>query len=287
MASNESTRGNATVLITLLFLQLLLMAGSARDRRGATRLESWGMGVTSPVMAIGSALGGVVHGVMDSAWRTIWARERNRVLERQVHILRDDLRDSAEFREQNKRLRELVSMREALAPASIAANVVRVVNTSQERMLVVDVGSDDGIRPELAVVAWGGAVGRVERVSSGFAKVRLLSDPASGVGAVVQSLRAHGIIVGVDDDRFLDLLYVPSYAEVSHGDLVLTSGHDGIFPRGFTIGVVTAIERNPDALQRIQVHAAVDYGALEEVLILLEPVAGKHLLPDVAEAEAE
>ncbi|MDH3627990.1 MAG: rod shape-determining protein MreC [Acidobacteriota bacterium] len=257
------------------------MAGSAQDRRGATRLESWGMLVTSPVMALGGAVGGGVHGLMDSAWRTIWAREQNRLLERQVRSLRDNQRAVGELSDENRRLKELVAMREALAPSSVAASVVRVVDTSRERMLIVDAGSAQGVHSESAVIAWGGAVGRVESVSRRFAKVRLLSDPSSGVGAVVQGVRAHGIVVGVDDGRFLDLLYVPSYAEVNHGDLVVTSGHDGIFPRGFSIGVITSIERDPDALQRIQLLSAVDYRELEEVLILLDPMAGEQLSPAV------
>ncbi len=137
-------------------------------------------------------------------------------------------------------------------------------------MIVVDRGRADGVEVDLPAIAWGGAVGRVVAVDPGHAKIRLLSDANSGVAGIVQRSRVRGIVEGRGATT-LDLLYVPRFADVIHGDRVVTSGQDGIFPRGFGIGRIGSILESPDGTQTIHLEPELDYATLEEVLILLEP----------------
>jgi rod shape-determining protein MreC len=185
---------------------------------------------------------------------------------------------SREAENENARLRRLLSMREALLPESIAASVVTSILDGQTCMMIVDRGSSDSVRRDLPVVAWGGAVGKVIATGSGYAKVQLLTDPNSGVAAVVQRSRAQGIAVG-RAEAALDLIYVPLYSDVMHGDRVVTSGLDGIFPVGLGIGRVSAISEEPGAAQTIRLEPELDYGSVEEVLILLQPRATSLLDP--------
>ncbi len=122
----------------------------------------------------------------------------------------------------------------------------------------------------LTMIAWGGAVGRVLAVGPGHAKIRLLTDANSGVAGIVQRSRVPGIVEGYGATT-LNLLYVPRFSDVVHGDRVVTSGQDGIFPRGFGIGRVGSIDESPDGTQTIQLEPELDFATLEEVLILLEP----------------
>ena len=107
-------------------------------------------------------------------------------------------------------------------------------------------------------------------VDQGHAKIRLLTDASSWVAGVVQRSRARGIVGGRGEPT-LYLLYVPRFSDVIHDDRVVTSGLDGVFPKGFGIGRVGSINESRDGAQTIHLEPELDYGALEEVLILLEP----------------
>jgi rod shape-determining protein MreC len=168
-------------------------------------------------------------------------------------------------------------MREELAPRSIAASVVTTRLSGQSRVLVIAQGSEAGVRTDMPVVSWGGLVGRVITVGAGYSKVRLLSDPNSGVAGIVQRSRAGGMVLGRGDGP-LELAYVPKYADVEVGDRVVTSGLEGIFPKGLGVGRVTAVSDPAGASKAIQVEPEVRFGALEEVLVLLDIPGGGNLL---------
>ena len=125
-------------------------------------------------------------------------------------------------------------------------------------------------------------VGRVVEVERGHALVRLLTDPNSGVAGIAQGSRAQGMVVGQGTD-VLDLLYVPRFTGVIHGDRVVTSGIDGIFPRGFGVGEVIDIQEKPDGSQTIRLRPELDYRNMEDVMILLEPIGGEILAPSGVE----
>jgi rod shape-determining protein MreC len=135
----------------------------------------------------------------------------------------------------------------------------------------------------MAVVAWGGAVGRVVRTTPGYGKVRLLTDPNSGVAGIVQRSRAEGMVMGRGVE-LLEMAYVPHYADVLVGDRVVTSGLDGVFPKGFGIGTVVEVGDAVGASKSIRVRPDVAFAALEEVLVLLEP-RGSEILEMGAEEE--
>jgi rod shape-determining protein MreC len=135
----------------------------------------------------------------------------------------------------------------------------------------------------MAVVAWGGADGRVVSVDRDYARVRLLSDPNSGAAGIIARSRAEGMVVGRGEEP-IEMVYVPKYADVVPGDRVVTSGLDGVFPRGFGIGIVTVVGEPIGASKSIRLEPAVDDRGLEEVLILLEPYGTRLLNPDVPEA---
>ena len=122
----------------------------------------------------------------------------------------------------------------------------------------------------MAVIAGDGVVGRVVVPSGRAAKVQLLIDRNAAAGALVARSRAQGVVKGVGDDR-LELQFVSEAADVATGDLVVTSGIEGIFPKGFTIGHVDAVEKTGPSYKRITVRPAVNFSSLEEVLVVLTP----------------
>jgi rod shape-determining protein MreC len=136
--------------------------------------------------------------------------------------------------------------------------------------MTIDKGTLYGLQPDMAVIAPGGVVGRVVISTLRSAKVQLLIDRNAAVGALIERSRAQGVAMGSGDQR-LRLEYVSETADVVVGDLVVTSGIDGIFPKGFTIGSVDAVEKSGPSYKRITIKPAVDFSSLEEVLVVLTP----------------
>jgi rod shape-determining protein MreC len=271
LSALSTTRQNVIILALLLFAQLVLMSASARGADGSTMLESWAMRISSPVIGVARIIGGGFDAIGSAAANLLHAHSRNAALRAEVARLRDEVRRSREEALENDRLRTLLGMRQDLAPHSIAANVIHSALTEPTRLLVVDRGTRDGVVLDAPVVAWGGAVGRVVMAGAGVSKVQLLTDPNSGVGGVVQRSRVPGIVLGKGADR-LEMLYGPRFADVQTGDRVVTSGQDGIFPRGFGIGRVARIERGTDGSQVFELVVELDLETLEEVLILPGPI---------------
>jgi len=286
MPALSTPRQNLVILIALLALLLFVMSGSAKRSGVSTRLESTVMRVSSPAVMLVDVVAGGLRSAATGAGDLLAAHARNSALEVEVQQLRAELVGHRERGPENQRLRLLLGMREALAPESIASSVVTSNFNGKTRMIVVDRGTKHGVRVDLPVVAWGGAVGRVIAADGGQAKVRLITDASSGVAGVVQRSRAQGMVLG-GPRATLDLLYVPRYSDVLHGDRVVTSGLDGIFPRGFGIGRVNSITESPDGAQTIRLEPELDHATLEEVLILLEPNAVEFAPPAEPEADPQ
>jgi rod shape-determining protein MreC len=126
----------------------------------------------------------------------------------------------------------------------------------------------------MAVIAPAGVVGRVVMPSSRAAKIQLLVDRNAAVGALVERSRAQGVVTGTGDEQ-LSMEYVSGVADVMVGDLIVTSGIDGIFPKGYVIGWIESMEKGGGAYKRITVKPAVDFTSLEEVLVVLTPTPAR------------
>ena len=287
MPSLSTARQNGVILVILLFGQLLLISGSSRGADGASTLEGAWMHVTSPLIGVARGLAGGMRGAYAGTRNLFTAHARNQELREQLAGLRRELERRREAAEENRRLRRLLSMRESMAPEAVGATVVQSVFTDDVRMIAVDRGRRDGVIPDLPVITWGGAVGRVVTAGQTHAKVRLLVDPSSGVGAVVQRSRTRGVVFGSSaTGGGLQLRYVPRFADVQLDDRVVTSGADGVFPRGLGIGTVQSVEQLADGTHSIRLRPEIDFGTLDEVLILTNPAAVK-LAQDLAETTHE
>jgi rod shape-determining protein MreC len=149
-----------------------------------------------------------------------------------------------------------------------AANVIGRDPSPFLGYILIDLGSDTGLRRDMPVVTQQGLVGTIVELNCCAAKVRLITDPDSAVNARLQTTRDEGVAVG----RFggaLELEYLSQQAEVAPGDLVLTSGLGGTFPEGLVIGTVSAVQRQDyEVLQKASLTPAVDFNRLEIVLII-------------------
>lgn len=133
--------------------------------------------------------------------------------------------------------------------------------------LTINKGSNSGIAKDMAVIAPTGVVGRVHSVLPGTAKVILLTDPASTLAVRVQRNREEGLLEG----KLVNcaLKYVSYYADIQQGDLLVTSGLDGVFPKGLSVATVTKVtKRESSAFQQVTAEPIVRFSRIEEALVL-------------------
>ena len=171
----------------------------------------------------------------------------------------------------NQRLRKLLEFKKSSTVKVIAAEVIGRDPSPWFKTAIIDKGQSDGVSKGLPVVIAEGIAGQVVEVSPGFSKVLLLIDPNSAVDAVVQRTRARGIVKGESEDRTV-FHYVLRKHDVRVGDRVVSSGLDGVFPKGLSVGqVAEVIKRNAGIFQEVFVTPSVDFEKLEEVLVVLTP----------------
>jgi rod shape-determining protein MreC len=170
----------------------------------------------------------------------------------------------------NKRLRSFLEFKKKTTSRVVAAEVVGRDPSPWFQTIMIDKGTTDSVKQGLPVVVANGVAGQVMSVSSGYAKVLLITDRNSAVDALVQRSRARGIIKGFSSDRCF-FQYVLRKNDVKVGDTVVTSGLDGVYPKGLRIGRVSGVvRRNAGMFQKVEVTPYVDFEKLEEVMVVLE-----------------
>ena len=259
------------ILALALLVAFVLMTLQVRHDRAALSFTRQAiLFVVSPFIKVtavtAGSLGRVWHDYVDL--RAL--REENQRLQQESAILQRRISQLEEYALETQRLQGLLAMRETSRANYLAARIVGKDATNWFKTLLIDRGSQAGLRRNLPVVAPDGLVGRVIEVTPYTAKVQLITDPVSASGGLLQRTRVTGIVSG-NLGAGLKVRYLPLLADVAVGDEVVTSGMGGVFPKGIPVGRVVAVERKSGALfQEAVLQPKVDLGRLEEVLILME-----------------
>jgi rod shape-determining protein MreC len=234
-------------------------------------LETVTFGIFSEIQrAVSSVVGG---------GRNFWSeyialrrvRGENDALKRQLSDLQVQLQEQRALADRSRQLEKLLELRNQAQLPTTAATVVAAGVTPEFRTITIDKGSTDGVRPDMSIIAPAGVVGRVVTPSARASKVQLLIDRNAAAGALIERSRAHGVVVGTGDLTLLKMEFVSEAADVKPGDVVVTSGIDGIYPKGFVIGRIEAVGRGAGAFTQITVRPTVDFTSLEEVLVVMAP----------------
>lgn len=171
----------------------------------------------------------------------------------------------------NYRLRKLLKFKRTTLNRVIAAEVTGRDPSSWFKAVIIDKGKSDGLEKGMPVIIPEGIAGRVAEVTPNYAKVLLLFDQNSAIDAFIQRTRARGIIKGETTGRCL-LKYILQKHDIRVGDIVVSSGLDGVFPKGLRIGYVSeVVKRTSGMFQEVKVTPYVDFDKLEEVLIIVNP----------------
>jgi len=254
---------------------IILISAQVNTNRGVPVLEALTFGAFAEVQrAATSAVSSAQEG-----WQNYFAlqqiRQENERLRQELAQLRVGLQQERTAAQQTLTLRKLLDFKGATEWQTAAAAVIGSGASPEFRTMTIDKGTQDGLLPDMAVVAPTGVVGRITTTSARASKVQLLIDASAAAGVIVERSRVNGVVSGVgqtDDMAFraglLNLDYIPGTADVKVGDRLVTSGTDGIYPKGFAVGEIQSVEREGGQF-RIRVRPAVDYAALEAVLVVL------------------
>jgi rod shape-determining protein MreC len=260
------------LFLAVMLGHVLLISAQMNARTGVPIFEAATFGVFAEIQRAVSAGTSSVGRVWTGYVSLRHLNTENDDLKRQLAAALVDLQRQRALADRSRGLERLLELRDQSALKTTAAAIIAGAATPDFRTVTIDKGTSDGVRADMAVIAPVGVVGRVAVASGRAAKVQLLIDRNAAAGAIVERSRAQGVVVGTGDDR-LRMDYVSEAADIVVGDAVMTSGIDGIFPKGFMVGKVETVEKNGPAYKRIVVRPAVDSRELEEVLVVLTPAA--------------
>ena len=200
-------------------------------------------------------------------WKNV--RAENRRLRDEVQQLRVEALRVVETDDENRRLRRLLELQEGLPLTTLSGEIIAREWGGWVRSLTVNRGRGDKIARLTAVISPDGLIGRIVDVRAGASIVQVLTDPASTVGAHVVRTRTPGIVEGEPRGTIRFKYMARDGSSIHVGDVLVTSGLGGLFPRGIPIGTVRAIEDRGSALFHYAVLApAVDFARIDEVLLV-------------------
>ena len=260
----------------LLFVLLALFCiifFAARGRFQATASTTTVGTVLAPFEMAFSFAGQQVRSVTSNLWEIATVHEQNKMLKNEIEQLRQQNTMAEEYAAENARLRELLAYKQAAQQFDLlAARVIGRDAALWTSTIVVDRGAQDGVRENMPVVTGKGLVGRVTEVMPLSSKVQLILDVRSSVGTLIQRTesRVTGIVTGTMDNPYMpQMVNIPRNADVQDGDIVVTSGFGGIYPKGIPVGQIVSQRSDDTGLLKVAlIDTAVDFQRLEDVAII-------------------
>jgi rod shape-determining protein MreC len=296
MESFFSRFRNSLVLIAIVLAQVIALAvqvqrpasgfnpGEAHDGHSVTLLRRWITAAVTPFERIlhGSSL--KVRGVWSNYIDLRHTHEQNQALRKDVDRLREEQAAFAEDAAQGRRLQALLAFKQQYVTTTVAAQVIGTSGSDRSRMLTLDKGAADGLKPEQPVITPDGLVGKLRDVFPHSAQVLVIDDTTSGAGVILASTRIRGILRGTVDGR-LQINNLTPDSRIKPGEQVVTSGGDMVFPRGVPVGVVESIAPDPQhqPYAAIVIKPVVNLARLEEVLVV---TGTESTLPPAAQQDA-
>jgi rod shape-determining protein MreC len=258
----------SVILFVLLVTSLVLMTTHAKHGKAFQSLTSGLFELTATIETWISSLASGTIGIYTGYIELVDAKRDQQKLRGKIGVFENKLSRLNEVEAENRRLMKLLSFQESVPFIMIPARVVGKDFNSWSRTIVINEGSRSGIASGMAVVRPEGVVGRIFSVSPNYALVQLTIDSNSAIPGVFQRTRAQGIVEGKITD-LCQVKYLDRLADVKTGDLLITSGLGGVYPKGLIIGTVSSINKQPYGLfQDAAISPAVDFSRLEEVLVV-------------------
>ena len=269
---------NPLVLMAVLFIQVVALATQVKRPEnpragsggGGTRLiRVWTVTAFTPVEKMFVSTGHFFRDGWHNYADLRGVRRQNRELQEQVERLQMEQVRLRQDADQAHRLQALLEFKQKFVDKTMAAQVIGTSGTEQSRVIVIDKGSRDGIKTDMAVITPDGIVGKVKDVFPLSSQVLMINDHDSGAGVILEGSRLQGVLKGTSTGE-LQILDIMSDEKIEPGEHVITSGGDRIFPKGLPVGTVTSTspDRDNDPFMNVRVKPSTDLRRLEEVLVI-------------------
>lgn len=270
---------NISVVVALLALFLTLAVSTVQPREDLTMIEKGLRVAASPLQYGFKAIDDTVGGFFTYFTDKEALQQENADLKKELSQMNGKMTRMDEIQMENIRLKEMLGYRDSKQGeySLQMAEIIAENNNNLQHTIVLDKGSDDGIKQGMTVLNNEGLIGRITAVMPNSSEVMLLPDRESGVGARVWSTReVLGVVEGCGTETgHLQMIHLPHDADIYVGDTIVTSGLDGVYPGDIPIGEVTAIEYSPNGLTKTAtLKPGVWFSRLEEVFILMNSGGG-------------
>ena len=257
-------------LALLVVIPILSLNTSNKQEQDYGALDRIVLKITSPVQEIITYSVDHMASMLQNYVFLIHLRKEFETVVEENRKLLNTIHNYKEMEAENKRLRALLQFQEKIEHNKTTAEVIARDVSTEFRSIRINKGSDKGIQRGMAVVTHEGVVGRVLKVSKKYSDVITILDNLSSVDAIVQRTRAKGILEGETDFSCI-LKYALRTDDIETGDIVVTSGLDGIYQKGLLLGTVSKVSKKSYGVtQDVEIKPSVDFSKLEEVIIILK-----------------
>lgn len=259
-------------IILLLLSALVLMSLRAKQRKGVEFVDALLMEICSPFQKAATLVIGTVEGTFQHYVFLINLEKENRMLKQKIAELQEKNHQMKEMKLANERLRKLLQFREKNYASMVGAEVIGQDPSSWFKSVTIDKGERDGVQKGMAVISPTGVIGQVLKTAPHYAIVLLITDYNSAIDSIVERTRAKAIVEGKGGNR-CQLKYLLRAEEVAVGDIVVTSGLGGNFPKGLMVGEIKKVDKKGyGVFQFAELVPSVDLTQLEEVFVIMEPL---------------
>ena len=258
----------AALVVLLLLLALVLMSLRVKQQRGIAFVDALVMELCSPFQRTATFVIQTIHHTFQQYFLLVDLQRENEILRQQITELQRESNLKEEALLANERFRKLLQFRENVSVPTVAAEVIGQDPSSWFKSVVINKGERDGVGKGMAVISPEGVVGQILKAAPHYATVLLVTDYNSAIDSIIQKTRARAIVEGKGENR-CQLKYLLRTEEVHVGDVILTSGLSGNFPKGLLIGEIRRVEKKGQGIfQYAEMAPSVDLTRLEEVLVI-------------------
>ena len=273
--------------VGLVAVALVSMVVDGRRVRAGGELSWWtgaALDVAAPVQRMMSAPVDVIHDLWVDYVLLVGVRRENVELRSRLAELSDENVQLREALVASGRLERIAEMRESYEMPMLPGELVGADASPWFRSVLIDRGRHQGVRSGMPVISEDGLVGLVRSTSTSASKAMLLLDRQSAVDGILQRSRLRGIVRGLGREE-LEFEFVARGADVEVGDVVITSGVGGVYPKGLRIGEIAAVvDADSPLLRTATIKPAVDFARLEQVFVMLRRGPTMELLHESEEA---
>jgi rod shape-determining protein MreC len=247
---------NPLVLIAIVLLQTIGLAvqvprpgegpiSPQADGRKISELRFWTSAVVTPFERLIHGGGLNVRHIWSNYIDLLHTRQQNHDLQAEIARLREEQAAFAEDAQQGRRVQAMLGFQQQYISKTVAAQVIGTSGSDRSRVVTIDKGTADGLKSDQAVITPDGIVGKLRDVWGHSAQLLLINDATSGAGVILESTRIRGIIRGAANGK-VEINNLTADSRIKPGEHVITSGGDGVFPRGLPVGVIESIAPDPE-----------------------------------------